>query len=146
MAIKRKATLPVAESNIGTDELPAAKTLTFQSENEFFAGAARRVREFKEGCRPKAVARVSFESVEALLTVLTPKRYAIIEAVKEKGHFESIEALADALKRDRSTVSRDLRALADAGLISLHEAVFPGHGRRSEIAPVARKLTVELSL
>ena len=101
---------------------------------------------FKEGRRPKAVARVSFESVEALLTVLTPKRYALLETVKEKGRFESIEALAAELKRDRSTVSRDLRALADAGLISLREAVLPGHGIRSEIAPVARKLTVELFL
>jgi predicted transcriptional regulator len=146
MAIKRKTSLALAESNIGSVDLPAATNVTFQSEKDFFAGAARRVREFKEGRRPRAVARVSFESVEALLAVLTPKRYALMKAVKKNGRFESIEALADELRRDRSTVSRDLRALADAGLILLHEAVHPGHGRRAEIAPVARKLRVELFL
>lgn len=146
MAIKRKTTVAVVERNIFTNELPAAKSLTFQSEEDFFAGAAKRVREFREGRRTRAVARVSFESVDALLAVLTPKRYALMETVKEKGRFESIEALADELQRDRGTVSRDLKALAEAGLILLHEAVLPGHGRRSEIAPVARKLRVELSL
>ena len=146
MAIRRKATSHVVECNASKDELPTAGTLTFQSEADFFAGAAKRVREFKEGRRPKAVARVSFESVEALLNVLTPKRYALMKAVKENGRFDSIEALADKVQRDRSTVSRDLRALADAGLIRLHEAVLPGHGRRSEITPVAMELRVALSL
>jgi predicted transcriptional regulator len=141
-----KTAAPVAEPKGLTGELRAAKSLAFQSEADFFAGAAKRVREFRAGRRTKAVARVSFESVEALLAVLTPKRYALMELVKQKGRFESIEALAGELGRDRGTVSRDLKALAEAGLILLHEAVLPGHGRRSEIAPVAKKLRVELSL
>jgi predicted transcriptional regulator len=146
MTTKRKTAVPVVETDIFTDEIPAAMSLTLQSEEDFFAGAAKRVREFREGRRTPAVARVSFESVEALLAVLTPKRCALMKTVKQKGRFESIESLAVELQRDRGTVSRDLKALAEAGLILLHETVLRGHGRRSEIAPVARKLKVEFSL
>lgn len=39
----------------------------------FFAGAAKRVREFQEGRRTKAVTRGSVESLEAHLAVVTPK-------------------------------------------------------------------------
>ena len=146
MATKRKTAVPVAEGDIVSDEIPATMRLTVQSEDDFFAGAAKRVRQFREGRRTPAVARVSFESVEALLAVLTPKRYALMKTVKQKGHFESIESLANELQRDRGTVSRDLKTLAQAGLILLHETAQPGHGRRSEISPVAKTLRVELSL
>lgn len=74
MAAKRKTAVPVDEPGTFTDELPAVTSLTLQSEEDFFAGAAERVREFREGRRTKAVARVSFESLEALLSVLIPKR------------------------------------------------------------------------
>lgn len=61
---RRKTAAPLDE-NIFTDELPAAAGWTFQSEDEFFAGAAKRVREFREGRRTKAISRVSFESPES---------------------------------------------------------------------------------
>jgi predicted transcriptional regulator len=146
MITERKTAEPVVETDIAKGELPVAMHLTLQSEEDFFAGAAKRVRAFQEGRRTPAVARVSFESVEALLAVLTPKRYALMKTVKQKGRFESIESLAEELQRDRGTVSRDLKVLAEAGLILLYQTVLSGHGRRSEIAPVARKLKVELSL
>jgi predicted transcriptional regulator len=140
MTTKRKtAAVPVVGTNFVTDERPTAMYLTVQSEDDFFAGAAKRVREFRKGRRTRAVARVSFESVEVLLEVLTPRRYALMSAVKQKGSFDSIESLADELQRDRGTVSRDLKTLAEAGLISLRKTVLPGQGRRFEIAPVARE-------
>lgn len=104
------------------------------------------MKESREGRSTAPRATVSFESVAALLTVLTPKRYALYEVVKGHGGFDSIEALAAELHRDRATVSRDLKALADAGLLLMREAVSPGHGRRTEIAPVADKLMLELVL
>jgi predicted transcriptional regulator len=92
------------------------------------------------------VTTVTFASISALLAVLTPKRYALVEAVKAHGSFDSIEALATAVSRDRAAVSRDLKALTEAGLLRIQEAVLPGHGRRSTIAPVARHLKVELTI
>lgn len=64
--MKTKYTLPVDEPGTFTDELPAAASATAQNEDEFFAGVAERVREFRRGHRTQAFARGSFESVEAM--------------------------------------------------------------------------------
>ena len=66
--------------------------------------------------------------------------------MKKHGSFESIEALASTVHRDRATVSRDLRALAEAGLLQVQEAVLPGCGHRLTIAPAARQLRIELTI
>ena len=145
MTSKRKRASPVAEA-VFTDELQGPRQARIQSEAEFFSGVRRTVKDRREGRRLVPRASVSFESVGALLAVLTPKRYALFEAVRQHGHFESIEDLARELARDRATVSRDIKALADAGLLHMREVVSPGHGKRTEIAPVARKLHLELEL
>ena len=75
MITPRKITLPVDESCTLTDELPFAECYIVQSQDEFFAGAAKRVREFREGNRAPTVTSVSFESVEAMLE-------AMLEATK----------------------------------------------------------------
>lgn len=146
MAHKRKRARPVTERDVFTDELGPAKARGFQSQDAFFRGVARDLERVRSGRSAHAVTTVSFESVPALLMTLTPKRYALIEAVKEHGRFESIEALANVVGRDRAAVSRDLKALAEAGLLRVREAVLPGHGRRLEIAPAARRLKLELTI
>ena len=69
-----------------------------------------------------------------------------VETLKEKGHFESIATLADALQRDRGTVSKDVKVLSNAGFVRVEVRSFPGHGKRSEIFPAARKVRLELNL
>ena len=146
MTSKRQTAAPVAEREIFTNELPPAKTVKIQTEDAFFADAERDLKDLRSGRRRRPVATVSFESVAALLAVLTPTRNALIEVVKERGRFDSIGALAAALRRDRATVSRDVKALAEAGLLRVTEAPPRGHGRRVEISPVALRMTVELTL
>jgi predicted transcriptional regulator len=146
MTVKRKSSSPLPEHGIFTDELAGPSVARIESEAAFFARVRRRAKAGRRGNVAGSVASVSFESVGALLAVLTPKRYALFEAVKEHGGFESIEALASTLRRDRATVSRDLRALSDAGLVLLRDAVSPGHGRRTEIAPVAERVMLALEL
>lgn len=90
--------------------------------------------------------KVHFESIRALLEVLTPGRYALLETVQRRGRFESITALAAALGRERVTVRRDLRVLAQAGLVQLRESVHPGHGKRTEVLRAAEKMVLELVL
>lgn len=142
----RKRVVPVVERNVFTDELRPVGRASFQTEERFLKEVRRDVNARRNGKRTKPVATVSFASVAALLQVLTPKRYALIEAVKKKGRFESIEQLAAVVHRDRAAVSRDLKALAEAGLLQIQEAASPGHGRRAEITPTAKKLTLELAL
>lgn len=134
------------EPGIFTDEMGAADAAVFETEEEFLAGSRERLRRFRATGEVAARATVSFSSVAALLDVLTPRRHALIEAVKQRGRFDSIEALANALQRDRAAVSRDLKALVAAGLLQVNAAVAPGHGRRAEISPVAERLTVEFDL
>lgn len=146
MTIKRKTAAPHAEHGVFTDELQAPTVAVIQTQETFFQDVAASVRERREGRRTAPVSTVSFDSPAALFAVLTPKRYELIELVKTKGSFNSVDSLATALKRDRSTVSRDLKALADAGLLRVHEVVNSGHGKRSEISPVAERLVVELAI
>jgi predicted transcriptional regulator len=89
---------------------------------------------------------VSFESLSALLAVVTPQRARLVETLKAKGHFESIATLADALQRDRGTVSKDVKVLSNAGFVRVEVKAFPGHGKRSEIFPAARTVRLELNL
>jgi predicted transcriptional regulator len=89
---------------------------------------------------------VHFESIPDLLEVLTPQRYRLLETVQRYGRFESITALAALLKRERVTVRRDLRVLADKGLVHMRKSVHPGHGQRTEVVRAARRMVLELVL
>ncbi|MFN7641635.1 MAG: hypothetical protein ACK5PW_00870 [Burkholderiales bacterium] len=89
---------------------------------------------------------MSFESVGALLAVLTPRRYELFQAVRQSGGFSSIEALADRVQRHRTNVSRDVRALSQAGLLVLSEPTAPGRGKRTEISVAAEQVKLMLVL
>lgn len=141
----RKTAAPLPEPSVFVPDTPAVLA-RMGSEAEFFARQQQAVQRARQGDLVEAVATITFESADAFLAVLTPKRYELVKIVKQQGPFESIEALAAAVHRNRASVSRDLKALAVAGLIRMRDSVFPGHGRRATITPVAHELKVELSL
>jgi len=60
---------------------------------------------------------LAFESWETLARVLSGKRMQLLRYVR-RHKVASIRALAKALNRDYSNVHADVRALADAGLLS----------------------------
>ncbi len=59
---------------------------------------------------------LSFESLEGLLSLLTPKRWELLKFV-HRNPVRSIRALALELKRDYRRVHDDVEALAGAGLL-----------------------------
>ena len=59
---------------------------------------------------------LSFESLEALLSLLTPKRWELLKYVHRRP-VPSIRALSLALQRDYRRVHDDVEALAEAGLL-----------------------------
>lgn len=120
--------------------------LRVESESEFFHRIRSTVRKQPQASGALTGITLSFQSASTLLAVLTPKRHALFEAVRKVGQFESIEALAQAVSRDRAAVSKDLKALADAGLLHVQDVTFPGHGRRTRISPSASRIRVELTL
>lgn len=142
----KKAIQPGQEPTIFTNELGRPTSTRIQSEASFFAGVRQQVAERVAGKRSSGVATVSFDSLSAFLSVVTPQRARLVELVKAKGSFDSISTLADALERDRGSVSKDLKVLAQAGMLQVQVQRFPGHGRRSQILPVAQTVRLELSL
>lgn len=82
-----------------------------------FANRSRNMaRRLDRGERRKEKAHIAFESMEGLLRVLTPNRWALLRALRARGP-GSIRALAQTLKRDYRGVHADVTALIDAGLI-----------------------------
>jgi len=59
---------------------------------------------------------IAFESLEGLLSALTPQRLRLLRTLHERGR-SSIRQLAFALERDYSSVHGDVKALAAVGLI-----------------------------
>jgi len=74
----------------------------------------RFVRAWNEGTSDTAT--FEFESPKALFSVLTPKRWELIERLQALGEV-SLRALARALERDVKRVHEDAAVLLDWGLI-----------------------------
>jgi predicted transcriptional regulator len=148
MPRKRLWAEPVDEPDTFTDaEMRAPAKVVFESTKDVIDRVGRRLAERRQGRRPvEDVAYVSFESLDALLAVLTPRRNEILQTVITHGRFDSIDALAQRLYRDRAAVSRDLKVLSESGLVFVKQAVLPGHGRRSEISVIAKQLNLEVTL
>lgn len=69
-----------------------------------------------EGGKRVRERHLSFESLEGLLSVLTPKRWELLKHV-HRSAVRSIRALSVELKRDYRRVHDDVEALAAAGLL-----------------------------
>ncbi len=81
---------------------------------------ARRVAEDPESY-PRRFVVVPLDP-EILKGVLSDERIRMLHVIRESGPFESVKALASALERDQSRVSRDLKQLVEAGLVSTARA------------------------
>jgi predicted transcriptional regulator len=90
--------------------------LQVESVDQFFDGAAMAARRIDRGDTSQHSARISFESMELLLKVLTPNRWALLRKLRAIGA-SSIRALAHGLGRDYRGVHADVAALREAGLI-----------------------------
>ena len=78
-------------------------------------------RRLDRGERRGSKAHVSFETMEALLRVLTPNRWTLLRASRNAGP-SSIRALAKAVRRDYRGVHADVTALLEAGLMARDES------------------------
>jgi predicted transcriptional regulator len=78
---------------------------------------------------------LSFESLEALLATLSPKRIELVRFVRQQPN-QSIAAIARALGRDYRRVHGDVRALQAAGLLEEDD-----NGLRAPFAGVDAELS-----
>jgi predicted transcriptional regulator len=84
--------------------------------DQFFASARAAARRIDRGDVRARAASLSFESMETLLRVLTPNRWALLRQLRTLGA-SSVRALARALGRDYRGVHTDVATLIEVGLI-----------------------------
>jgi predicted transcriptional regulator len=92
--------------------------VTFEIEpvGSFEARALDIARALDRGEAVAGQAHLSFPDMEILLTVLTPKRFALLRTLRHTGP-SSVRALAAAAGRDYKVVHGDVAALIENGLI-----------------------------
>ena len=86
---------------------------------------------------PVPVTKIYFESAEALARVLTRQRQALLQTLHAQGAL-SVRGLAALLQRDYKNVHQDVRILEESGLIE--------RDAKNHIMAPYEKLTIELPL
>lgn len=114
-----------------------------KSEKAFFDEIRESLDRLGKGSPLPCEPSVSFESLSAFVRALSPQKAAVVDMVVEQGSFPSIKALAAALRRDSSAVGRDVRDLADIGLVQAIKAA-PAAGGRVCIRPAQVRIELEL--
>jgi predicted transcriptional regulator len=87
---------------------------------------------------PPDAAKPSFNSVDALVRLLTPENRRLLALIRDrKPH--SVAALAEMAGRSQPNLTRTLAKLEAAGLITMQ-----AHGRRKAPSATIRKIVVEI--
>jgi predicted transcriptional regulator len=111
--------------------------LHVESLDRFAERTLAMARRLDRGARRASPAQVSFETMEALLRVLTPNRWALLRMLRGMGA-TSIRALSRSLDRDYRGVHSDVMALIEAGLIA--------RGEDGKVSVPWSRITAEMSL
>ena len=119
-------------------------TVKLESDDEFWARAKTMARKMdrKEPLEPED--SISIESLDELLTLLTHERIRLFRVTREQRL--SLTALAVALGRDRKSVTRDVTALVDLGILRVSKESNPGHGQVGIVEPVVNELDLRISI
>ena len=91
-------------------------TFEVESFDAFKSRALDTARALDRGGAFEGEAHLSFPDLETLLTILTPKRFALMRALRQSGS-SSVRALSGKLGRDYKAVHSDVAALIAHGLI-----------------------------
>ncbi len=107
---------------------------------DVMARSLERAKKRVRGERVRPERHIMFEHPEDMVSFMTPHRIRLYRELKERSL--SVTDLAKALDRNRSAVSRDVKALRERRLVKLTRAVNPGHGVVTLVS--ARAKNVEL--
>lgn len=87
---------------------------------------------------PSGAAGPSFNSIEALVRLLTPENRQLLATIRDRKP-RSVAALAEMSGRAQPNLTRTLTKLAAAGLITIEE-----HGRRKAPIAAVSRIVVEI--
>lgn len=74
---------------------------------------------------------------ETVRRLLSTERVRLLRQLRDEGPFDSVGELAEALRREPTRVSRDVSALAGAGLV-----VVERHGKRKRVRAPRRPIVL----
>lgn len=94
------------------------KKIIIKSREQFFEELRTFAKEFDSGKNIKPKIETSFESLDAVRTILTESRLEIWRAIRDKKP-KTITDLAKMLKRSYRAIHRDVELLAEFDLIKL---------------------------
>ena len=112
-------------------------TIRVESFEEMCARKLERAGKLDRGERIEPEFGLGFETVSDMLECLTRERVRLCEVAREEPR--SVSALAEALGRDRRAVTRDVKRLAELGLLKLTRRSNPGHGRMTVVEAAAER-------
>ena len=106
---------------------------TFEQTHERVVARAQKL---TRGERIVPERNLTFETVGDMLECLTKERVRLCETAREP---RTITALAAALGRNKRAVVRDVKRLAELGLLKVHKEKNPGHGQVTVVETAAEK-------
>ena len=111
---------------------------------DVLARSLERAKKRVRGERVRPERRIMFEHPEHMVSFMTPHRIRLYRELKERSL--SVTDLAKALDRNRSAVSRDVKALQERRLVKLTRAVNPGHGMVTLVSARAKQVELRAQL
>jgi predicted transcriptional regulator len=116
--------------------------------NDGFEGHVRRsltrARARQAGQRLDKETAITFADPLDMLECLSKERIRIVQTIRV--HRLSISGLAEKLKRNRGSVTRDVNKLQEFGILRLRTEANPGHGVVQIVEPVAEKIEVRAAI
>jgi predicted transcriptional regulator len=88
---------------------------------------------------------IFFENSVDMLRMLTTERVKLMRELRTKGPI-SITILADTLGRNKRSVSRDVTAMREAGVLKTKLVSNAGHGRQLIVMPAAKRVELKSTL
>lgn len=86
-------------------------------------------------------ATLTFVEPTEMLRFLSEAKIKLIKSIQN--HPDTITNLAKVIKRDRSSVNRDILELKKFGLVKIHEEINPGHGKHKIVELTSPHLKLE---
>lgn len=103
-----------------------------------------RAKRLVKGERLEAERIITFADPQDMIACLTTERVRLVRTVR--GKRLTISALAEELGRDRGAVTRDVKKLAELGLVRVRRENNPGHGRVQVVEAMADKLVMRAEI
>lgn len=112
---------------------------------DFFASVKRSMRNAdNKEIAEKKCATLTFVDPTEMLHFLSEAKIKLIKSIRK--HPDTVTNIAKVIRRNRSSVYRDISQLEQFGLVKIHEEINPGHGRHKIVELTSPLLKLEATI